>query len=234
MVPQTLLGLFLFLVVLGPGYLYVRRSEQVRPTFSHSIFRETVAVIAASVACTGASLVLFFFIRVAFPSITPDIGAIVRDSETYFRSEYDLVGYYGLGFYLVALAIAFAASHPAVRFSRLVQSPRLATIMGRAPIVPESSWTTLFTFRPECSKRVACRLTDGSWIDGWLLTWNVQPEETDERSLVLTAPIRFRGPDGRVPKILPGVQYSTVSAGQISRLDVINVVESDVQRYNSS
>lgn len=234
MVPQTLLGLFVFLVLLGPGFIYVRRVEQITPAYRPSVFRETVTIVALSVACISAALVLFALFRIIFPAITPDVGEIVRTGESYLRQEYDIVGYYFIATYGVSLALAFAASHPSVRSSKILDSKPLTAIIGKAPVIPQSGWTRLFDAHPGDQKRVSCRLIDGAWIDGWLAHWNVKPEEDHERSLTLAAPIRFRGPEARTASILPGVQYSTVTAGQISRLDIYYVPKSDVPLFDDA
>lgn len=238
MVPSTLVGLLLFAVLLGPGYVYVRRLEQIKPAYNESVFRETVAIVAASIACNFAALAVFYIIRITLPHLTPDVGELVRGSDAYIRDEYALVGAYGFGTYVMAVMIAFLAGHPAVRTSKLARAKwirkwiRKAT--GQPSVVGQSAWTKLFVSEPECAKRVACRLNDGSWVDGWLLSWNPKPEEDDERTLILHAPIRFRGPKGKFPKYLSGTQYSMISAHQITRLDLFYVDKSLVADFDDA
>jgi hypothetical protein len=84
--PTTLSGLFLFVVLLLPGFAYVVGRERHTPGQQLSAFRETAVVIAASVSVELVVLLLFALVRVALPSsLTPDVGALVRDSGGYLR-----------------------------------------------------------------------------------------------------------------------------------------------------
>jgi hypothetical protein len=218
---------------LGPGYLYTRRRERLAPTYSQSAFRETVTTVIASVTLVGSSLTVFGVARIVFPSATPDVGELLRNTTAYVKLEYDFIGYYSIALYAFALVLAFIASHPKVLDSPGLKAKWITTLVGAPLLSKESGWSKLFAAEPDDYKRVACRLSDGAWIDGWLQNWNVKPEETNERSLTLVAPIRFRGPEQRLPQLLP-VQYSVVSASDISRVDVTYVRESELIAYNES
>ncbi len=58
MIPSTLTGILAILVLLGPGYVYVRRIEALEALYRVSPFRETIAIVAASISCNLVALLL--------------------------------------------------------------------------------------------------------------------------------------------------------------------------------
>jgi Family of unknown function (DUF6338) len=63
-----------------------------------------------------------------------------------------------------------------------------------------SAWWRLFEALPKYKKRVICRLDDGSMVEGWLSSYNVEPEETGDRELILGGQLAVRHPDGQVQR----------------------------------
>ena len=92
--PTTLTGLLLFVVLLLPGFAYLIGKERHGTERRLSPFRETVAIVAASVTSELIVLVVFAGIRSLLPSITPDVGALIRHGGVYLRGSQGGHGHY--------------------------------------------------------------------------------------------------------------------------------------------
>src|SRR5690348_12705691 len=103
--PTTLSGLFLFVVLLLPGFAYVVGRERHTSGQSFSAFRETAIVVAASVTIELVVVVLFAIIRVLVPSVTPDVGALVRDRGSYLRIHYALTAVWAVALLAVSVTL---------------------------------------------------------------------------------------------------------------------------------
>ena len=94
-VPTTLSGLLLFVVLLLPGFAYIVGRERHITGQQFSPFRETAVVVAASVSSELVVLVVFAIVRTLLPSLTPNVGALVRDRGGYLRGNGAQAGHYG-------------------------------------------------------------------------------------------------------------------------------------------
>ena len=92
--PTTLTGLLLFVVLLLPGFAYLVGKERHGTERRLSPFRETVAVVAASISSELVVLVIFAVIRTGLPSITPNVGALLREGSVYLTGSPGHLGYY--------------------------------------------------------------------------------------------------------------------------------------------
>src|SRR5579863_5022619 len=93
--PTTLTGLLLFVALLLPGFAYLVGKERHGTERHTSPFRETVAVVAASVTSELAVLAVFAAIRAVRPSWTPDIGALIHDGSAYVAAHYRSLAAWG-------------------------------------------------------------------------------------------------------------------------------------------
>jgi Family of unknown function (DUF6338) len=100
--PTSLVGLVLFVVLLAPGMVYVRRRERQRAATRVSALRETTTIVLASVTCEVLVAGLLAVARVAWPPGTPDVGALVRDPASAVRAGYASLALWAVG--LVAAA----------------------------------------------------------------------------------------------------------------------------------
>jgi hypothetical protein len=147
-------------------------------------------------------------VRVLSPSVAPDIGRLIREGTPYIKSDYLLVGVWSTS--LLGLATAFAvlaATPPRWLLNPLRQlidvtiygtsvakaTRRWADGQGRPAIRYESGWSIAFQQYPDSFVWLTCELTDGRVIGGWLLSASPQVEETNDRSIVLSGPLRVRG-----------------------------------------
>jgi Family of unknown function (DUF6338) len=111
--PTTLAGLLLFVVLLLPGFAYLVGKERNGTERHTSPFRETVAIVAASVTSEIAVLVAFAVVRSIWPSRTPDVGAMVRNAGEYLRGDGTASGRYGevAGWAVSLLAVATVGAY---------------------------------------------------------------------------------------------------------------------------
>jgi hypothetical protein len=209
-VPTTLSGLLLFVVLLLPGFAYIVGRERHTTGQEFSAFRETAVVVAASVSSELIVLVIFAVTRVLLPSLTPDVGALVRDSGSYLRGEGAQSGHYGqvaiwaTVMLAASVVLAYGATIPEVRgkiraFATKGQKlPRtrqlISDAMGQYPHESSvSAWWMLFdTWAGDADVRVRCFVDDGSYVEGNLGTFSREADDKPERDLVLVQPISFR------------------------------------------
>jgi len=217
-VPTTLAGLLIFVVLLMPGFAYLVGKERHGTERRASPFRETVAIVAASVASEIFVLALFGVVRWQWPSITLDVGALVRSPDGYFVGTGTTHGHYGevsawaLGMLVLAVLIAYAATWPPIR-----RLGRRLPLVGQYPHDSTvSAWWILFEkWRKGRSVQVGCTLDDGSYVSGFLASFNNSADDTLDRDLILTGPIKVRPPDAREILPHPSAGAVTIAANRI-------------------
>jgi hypothetical protein len=236
--PTTLSGLFLFVVLLLPGFAYVVGRERHTSGQSFSAFRETAIVVAASVTFELVVLGLFAIIRILAPSVTPDVGALVRNGGSYLQSHYELTAGWAVVLLMASVALAYAASAPAVRRKIRIFAtagkwlPRgIRNFAGGA--LEEgphesiaSGWWKIFdewAGEPEeVSVRVRCFLGDGSCVEGELGSFSREADDKLERDLILAEPISFR-PAGSTAMEPYEASVACISASRIVTMFVTYV-----------
>ena len=200
--PTTLTGLLLFVVLLLPGFAYLVGKERHGTERRLSPFRETVAIVSASVTSELIVVSIFAGVRVLWPSVTPDIGALLRQGSLYFhgnqthRGHYQFFSVWGVGLLALAVAVAYAATVPRVR--------RVGEwIFGPYPHESTvSAWWMLFErWRKARNAEVTCILDDGSSVRGQFGSFNIAADDSPDRDLILTAPIYYSpsGEEDEVP-----------------------------------
>ncbi len=231
MLPSSLVGLFVFVVLLTPGFVVVLRRERRLPAPQSSVFRETVRLVAASVACLLAAGLLLGLLRVLLPDATVDIGALLRDPTGYLVAHHVRVAWWALGGLAAAVLFALAGTDPrwAAVLHRVGARPAARALLGTADsdIRPMSAWSRVFTMYDDDPAgpgqvHVTALLTDGTMVGGRLSSHAATVEDGPDRDLVLAAPVRVRTTDGTEHD--PGSTYTIVSARQIVRLDVGHVL----------
>ena len=187
--PTTLSSLLIFVVLLLPGFAYLVGKERHGTERHTSPFRETVAIVAASVASETAVLAMFAVLRWLRPSWTPDVGALIHNGRAYAASHYHSLAAWSFGMLAVATALAYLATVPRVRgwFSWLPavgKYPHHSTVSG---------WWLLFEDWPgKREAQITCALDDGSAVQGFFQSFNTSADDSPDRDLILRRPIRFR------------------------------------------
>lgn len=191
--PTTLTSLLLFVVMLLPGFAYLVGKERHGTERRLSPFRETVAIVAASITSELVVLVVFAGVRALWPSVTPDVGALVRDGGTYLRGNGDHHGQYanvaawGIGLLATAVVLAYLATNPKVR-------RRLEWLTGPYPHDSTvSAWWILFDRWAGNRKiELVAMLDDGSCVRGQFGSFNTSADDSPDRDLILQRPIFYR------------------------------------------
>jgi hypothetical protein len=188
--PTTLTGLLLFVVLLLPGFVYLVGKERAGTERRTSPFRETVAVVAASVASELFVVCLSWYLW----SRTLDVESLVRDPGVYWQERPGLLAGWGLGLLLAATLIAHLATRPQVRRWLPGKYPHPSTV---------SAWWVLFeTWKRGRYVYAGCVLDDGSYVAGTVECFNISADDDTARDLILSEPIEYRQPNGKTTEPL--------------------------------
>ena len=186
MVPQTLGTVAAFLALVVPGIAFESILERRRPAVERSAFRESARTALASLTFTVASLLLLAIVRASLPTTMPDIGAWLREGNSYLQDNYRLIARAAL--VEVALATVLAA------LTALV-------IGGTRPKIKQiSAWHEYVVRALASSARpvVQVFLDTGEAYFGELHSYTPEAVPTDDREIVLAAPVaRLAGPEAQ-------------------------------------
>jgi len=217
--PQTFFGLVFLAVLLLPGLMYRVVVEARRPSAQISTFRESASVAFAGLVSDLIAVAVFAAIRWRLPAHSPDLGALFRNPTGYLKIEYAYVFWWAMA--TLAVACVVAAGLAFVR-------------VGLGPFFTASAWTEIFGLAEAKKKRrekkkkkkkkkkytyCSCVLEDGTWIGGYLESYSGVVEETQDRDVVLQAPIKYRNA-GDEEETLLGDQYLIVSARRLATIGV--------------
>jgi hypothetical protein len=203
--PTTLTGLLLFVVLLLPGFAYLVGKERAGTERRASPFRETVAIVSASVTSELVVLVLLSPLW----SRALDVDKLVSDSGGYWQERPGLLAFWGLALLLASTGVAYAATRPSIRnpsWDWLDRSwvrklrERLPWLQSEYPHPSSvSAWWLMFeTWKLHREIYVGCVLDDGSFVQGSLESFNNGADDDPHRELVLLPPIKYRQPNGRM------------------------------------
>lgn len=202
--PTSLVGLLLFIILLAPGFAFVVRRETRFVPRTTSVFRETAAVVLASVTANGIALAGFGVIRTLVPERTPDVGRLVNGPAAYFTHHYVEVAVWGAALLAVAVLLAALAAVPPqpviARWRKLPEALQPAWLedLGN-PIIYKSAWDRLMhlgaaDYEGPVDVWVSCELHDGTYLAGPLYSLNPDVDEDADREFIIMAPITRRGP----------------------------------------
>lgn len=217
--PTTFSGLLVFLALLAPGFAFLVVFERgARPTIERSVLRETATIVLASLACNTTSGALFALIRHCGWIDTPSPSKLLTEGKTYFAENLGLVSGWALALFLFALAVAVLAA--GVLNRPRVQSELAKRTKWLVPGVTMNSawWKLLKDEEPESYRRLTCTLDDKTVIEGWLTSLNPSANETADRELTLSAPLRITRPESEPERIKHG--SIAISANRIQHLYV--------------
>lgn len=212
--PDTVVGLVLFVVLLVPGLAYVAARELKAPSRTLSAFRETAAVVVASLLFNALAILVFALVRLAAPDHSPDLGGLVRDTGGYFKANYQSVSTWAVA--LLAGAACLAALCGA-------KAPSWAKRFKGEVAFRSAWWLLLHDEVPEGHTAIAgCELDDGSYLSGEVLSYSTEIEETENREIVLRPPVLYRPPGAQSADEAVSLDVSavTVSARRIKFLTI--------------
>ena len=227
--PTTIGSLLIFVAALTPGFVYLMRTETRLPGRRYTSVRESALIVSASLATSGVVFIVFWVVRGAFPTRTPDVGQFVRDPQAYFLDHYIEVTLWAMGSLIGAVCVASLAAVPPrwavslVSWINVWPGPQMQRYienrLRRDPITPESGWGFAFHQHPDRLVYVSLRLKDGSYLDGPLGMFSSQIEENDNRSIQIVRPVRIRTSTDDKAKAWD-VDAVIVSASEIKTLSV--------------
>jgi hypothetical protein len=237
LIPSSLWGVVLFVVLLAPGLAYVLRHERVVPARSHTTFRESLRVVFVSVACLTATGLLAAGIRATLPERTPNFRALILNPGGYWRGHHVQLAWWAFAFVVFATVLgAAAADRRVVRFAHwLARKPAIRWITGATDtdISSASAWYRVMHMFDEGAPRpkpprnppgpifVGAAMDDGTYIEGRMVTFNVAADENADREMLLSAPLHFTMQNGE--RFAFAGQFTVISARHIVRLDVTHI-----------
>jgi hypothetical protein len=215
-VPVDLTGLVLFIVLLWPGFAYNGVRARRRPDRQLTSLQETVTIASASLTALTVTGLLFGLIRVLLPGETPDIHRLIFSSHSYLADHYVLTGWWAAAFLAVAVLGSFGAAEA-------LSSEQLGRVrfLKRLAVPPDpstmSAWWLAFTYRgsEKVDIYVGCAVDDGSYVSGRLRSFSQVAEDSEDRDLVLRAPISVRPPGGARAEVIDGAALMAISARHI-------------------
>jgi hypothetical protein len=214
-VPTTLVGLLIFVAFITPGLLHYVQRRVLAPQRSLSPLVETATLASVSLAANFVTLLAFFLVRLALPSHTPDVGALLRDGDDYLIPRLPYIIGWSFGLLTLSCTLAVVAA----RWDWL----RTSFVRLFAPvIVNESAWYHVFEEQPQDPAAdqiyVGCDLQDGSYVAGILEWYSTETEDKPDRDLILGPPLLRRN-RGQIDR-LAGMQRLIVSAREITMMYV--------------
>lgn len=222
--PTDLLSFVLFVFLIAPG-LVAFTWRSFRPTPAATVLTELAGFVFRSLVCNGLALLVFVAFRLAWPRLTPDVGALVRTPGTYFRDHYALVTTWAIVLLIIACSFAYLGARLLARavegsgwLSKLLQTAVPGTAIAMLP-----AWWELFLAVPDKRCYVACVLDDGTYLAGPLHSFNPTSSESGDRDLTLSDPVLYRPAGSKMSRRLGGVAgvgAVCVSAGRIQYFSV--------------
>ncbi len=145
--PDTLVGLVIFIALLTPGTSYAFRREANAPVGGRlSPVRETARLVSVSLISDLASLGLLSVLHALRVDDTPDPSVALSDASGFYRRSPLYALAWGAVFLGVAclLALFFATVVEAGWFTRLARWRRLAWLLRRS-VSARSAWWEAFS-----------------------------------------------------------------------------------------
>jgi hypothetical protein len=226
LVPSSLVGLALFVVLLAPGLAFALRHERVVPAEEESAFRESLRVIFVSVVCVTLTGLLAAAIRSRYPHSTPNVGTLVRSPAGYARSHYAELTWWALAAVGFATLLAVVAADPRItrNLSRAGES-RVARWLTGSTHANIKQGTAVYglvhMFDNTKSGRgrvhITATMTDGTLVHGYLKSYDVGADEHGE--FVLSEPM-LTTKNGQTPY---DAHYAVISSSNFTRLDLTHL-----------
>jgi hypothetical protein len=187
MIPTTLTGILLLLILLLPGFVFVTLRERHQPTRKLSIFRETSVVLAATTASYFLPALLTGVLVVCWPAFRSEVAAGLSNPANYASHH---------AFRLTGATLIWVLSGTGI--GAALGTKRLAPFLLGTP--GGSAWWKLFEPNPrpvmgEFSTEVTATLDDGAVITGTLYSWNRDAEDGPDREFTLQPPLWLQGPE---------------------------------------
>jgi hypothetical protein len=222
--PTNLLSLVLFIVLLAPGLVSITW-RSFRPMRQPTVLGELAGLVFRSLICDISALAVFVVIRAVRPEWTPDGGALIRTPSAYLREHYALTAWWSVGLLVLACLFAYLGAQIWAKLptdSKIIEK----LIPGEVEAYQPGWWYLFKLFCPGTDRYVGCILDDDTYLYGKLYSFNPNPNEIEDRELILLGPITVRNPGEDTEYILggsgedEGVGAVSISARRIQYLSV--------------
>ena len=192
MIPDSFVGLVLFVSLLSPGFVYLQARERRHPGIDYSPLRETSLIVVTSIATLGVAMLIAWIFRGVRPTHSPDVGAYVTGGAAYLRKHHAEAASWSGGLVVLACVLAYFLAVPPAALARGHLRSWVLDRRGTGVIEQKSGWSAAFDAHRDHRKVVEVVLTDGTTLFGLLGSRSTQIAETADRDLVLAAPIQVR------------------------------------------
>lgn len=208
MIPTTITGFVIVLLLLLPGFVFVTFRERHQPSRKLSVLRETSTVFAATTVAYVAPALIAVVTSVFWPDLRGTFASLLSSPEKYGAEH---------PFRLLALIAAFVLLASAASYF-------LGTKMMTkfVPGAGGSAWWLLFEQeapKGTVSIQASATLQDDTVVTGTLHSWSRDAADHQDRDMVLRSPIWIQAPKARKPYELDS-QALSVSAREIRFLSV--------------
>jgi hypothetical protein len=181
-IPDTLLGLLLFVGSIGPGYVWVRVEERRRPREERSAILEAAELAFVGVACTGCSALVVLAVVNEWDGLEVDTSRLAREGVSYLVAE----PVRALGILLVILAFSYglAWGGAQLRFGR-----------QKTIVTGHNVWDEMLGLGKKQLVYATAELRDGRCFAGLVYRWDAG-SASERREITLYAPVSMRPPGG--------------------------------------
>jgi len=108
-IPDSAWSLLAILFLVSPGLAWEMLRERRLPGRSESVFRELTRIALASIAANVGAALILILVRVSDPAHMVDIGAWLRQGDSYLDANYRLIAGVGIAQWLLAMALTLIA-----------------------------------------------------------------------------------------------------------------------------
>jgi hypothetical protein len=171
---------------------------------------------------------LFVLICYLLPSHTPLLTQIVNQPNEYARSHLSSLGWWSLSLLAFATLLGGMMADPRLpsKLTDAAAHPYIKWLTGisHTDIRIRSAWSEIFNMYAKENPGfidVGILVDDGSYLRGRLHNFAVQPDETDNRDIVISAPLELTLPGKEPCPIDP--QYCIISSRHIVPIDVTHL-----------
>lgn len=218
MIPTTLTGILLLLVLLLPGFVFVTLRERHQPARRLSVFRETSVVLAATTASYAIPAVVAGILVGCWPEFRSQVATGLSDPGMY--ASHHAFRVTGVTLIWVVVGTGIGAALGTRRFA-----PLLTGTSGG------SAWWELFEPNPrlvtgDFSTEVTATLDDGAVITGRLYSWNRDADDGPDREFTLQPPLWLQAKEEPEPAELDAAAM-TISARVVRHLSVRYIVDDE-------
>jgi hypothetical protein len=200
--PTDVVSLLLYAGLLLPGFAFSVARAVHRPVETRSAFRETTSAVAVSLICDA---VLLTVVLVVASLVEPWRAELYREAKAplnEFQAQPVWTIIAIVLFYAIAATLGFLLGTS--KASKAYE--KIFNLQSEEQV--GSSWHTAFNMEPGKKTLLGIELMDGTWLQGYMFTFDNSAVDSGDRGVVLTGDILRRRPDE--PDLLPLEPYGSL------------------------